>query len=200
MLKSSFTRRRVAALTLVAASGLALASCMTATPYQPATGSSAANRGGYSDTQIESNRFRVSFSGNTLTSRETVERYLLYRAAELTVQNGFDYFVLSDRDTEKKSQTYRTPGIGGYGAGPWGYWGPSWRFYRPRWGWRSYDPFFDDPFWNDRDWDYRTVNSYEATAEIVTGKGPKPGDNLRAFDAHEVLNRLGPKIEMPKTK
>lgn len=199
MLKSSFTRRRVAALSLVAASGLALASCMTATPYQPASSSTSAARGGYSDTQIESNRFRVTFSGNTLTSRETVERYLLYRAAELTVQNGFDYFVLSDRDTEKNSQTYRTPGLG-YGAGPWGYWGPSWRFYRPRWGWRSYDPFFDDPFWAARDWDYRTVNSYEASAEIVTGKGPKPADNLRAFDAHEVLSRLGPKIEMPKTK
>ncbi|WP_213980986.1 hypothetical protein [Sphingomonas sp. dw_22] len=198
MLKNSSTRRRVAALSLAVAGGLTLASCMTATPYQPATGSSAATRAGYSDTQIESNRFRVSFSGNTLTSRETVERYLLYRSAELTVQNGFDYFVLSDRDTEKKSETYRTPGVG-YG-GPWGYWGPTWRYYRPRWGWRSYDPFFDDPFWNARDWDYRTVNSYEASAEIVTGKGPKPTDNLRAFDAHEVLSRLGPKIEMPKTK
>jgi hypothetical protein len=202
MLKSSFIRRRVAALSLAVVGGLTLASCMSATPYQPAMGAGPSARGGYSDTQIEGNRFRVSFSGNTLTARETVERYLLYRSAELTVQNGFDYFVLADRDTEKKSQTYRTGGNGfgaGYG-GPWGYWGPSWRFYRPRWGWRSYDPFYDDPFWNDRGWDYRTVNSYEASAEIVAGKGPKPVDNLRAFDAREVLTRLGPTIQAPQQK
>jgi hypothetical protein len=37
-------------------------------------------------------------------------------------------------------------------------------------------------------------------AEIVTGKGPKPSDNVRAFDAHEVLSRLGPSIQMPTSK
>ncbi|NIJ64024.1 CC0125/CC1285 family lipoprotein [Sphingomonas sp.] len=172
---------------------------MTATPYQPATGNGTAVRNGYSDTQIESNRFRISFSGNSLTSRETVERYLLYRAAELTLQQGFDHFILSDRDTEKKTDIVREPGA--WGPGPWGYWSPSWRFYRgPRWGWRSWDPFFDDPFWRDRDWDYRTVTQYEAMAEVVMGKGPKPSDNLRAFDAHEVVSRLGPSIQMPATK
>ncbi|WP_404339639.1 CC0125/CC1285 family lipoprotein [Sphingomonas sp. MMS12-HWE2-04] len=169
---------------------------MTATPYQPATGSGS-YRTGYWDEQIESNRFRVTFAGNSITSRETVERYLLYRAAELTVQNGGDYFVLSDRDTEKHSETYRTPGA--YGPGPWGGWSPYWRFYRPRWGgWRSYDPFWDDPFWMDRGWDYRQVDRYEAMAEIVTGRGPKPADNVRAFDAREVLNRLGPSIQAPQ--
>jgi hypothetical protein len=44
------------------------------------------------------------------------------------------------------------------------------------------------------------VNSYDAAAEIVTGKGPKPDDNLRAFDAREVLNRLGRSIQMPPVK
>lgn len=194
-------RRRLARLGAVLAGSLALASCMTATPYRPAMGNSASATG-YSDQQIESNRFRVSFAGNSLTSRETVERYLLFRAAELTVQNGGDYFVLADRDTEKKTQTYATPGIGGgFGSGfygsPWGGWGPSWRYYRPRFGWRSWDPFWGDPFF-DRSVDIRTVERYEAVAEIVTGRGPKPADNVRAFDAREVLNRLGPSIQMPQ--
>jgi hypothetical protein len=39
---------------------------------------------GYSEQQIENNRFRVQFAGNSLTDRKTVETYLLYRAAELT--------------------------------------------------------------------------------------------------------------------
>lgn len=196
MLKSITRRPRILALAAALASSAALAGCMTATPYQPATNSS---RLGFSDEQIESNRFRVSFAGNSLTARETVERYLLYRAAELTVQNGFDHFVLVTRDTETRTDTYRTPGA--FDSGPWGYWSPSWRFYRgPRWGWRSYDPFWDDPFWRSRDWDYRTVRQYEAMAEIVTGRGPKPGDNVRAFDAREVLDRLGPSIKMPEVR
>jgi hypothetical protein len=196
-------RPRFAALALILAGSISLSACMTATPYQPATGAGSA-RAGYSDTQIEGNRFRVSFAGNSLTARETVERYLLYRAAELTLQQGFDYFVLSDRDTEKKTDIVSTPGAwggAGWGGGPWGYWSPSWRYYRPRFGgWRSWDPFYDDPFWRDRDWDYRTVTQYEAMAEVVMGKGPKPMDNVRAFDAHEVVARLGPSIQMPTTK
>ncbi len=194
MLKST-RRPRIATLVAVLAAGAALSGCMTATPYQPATGVGQ-SRVGYWDEQIESNRFRVSFAGNSLTARETVERYLLYRAAELTLQQGGDYFVLSDRDTEKKTDVYRTPGA--WDSGPWGYWSPYWRYYRPRWGWRSWDPFWDDPFWRDRDWDYRTVTRYEAMAEIVIGRGPKPTGNVRAFDAHEVVNRLGPSIQMPK--
>ena len=197
MLKGTLKRPRLAAFAAVLAGSVALASCMTATPYQPATGSGS-YRTGYSDEQLEQNRFRVSFAGNSLTSRETVERYLLYRAAELTLQRGYDHFILVDRDTEKHSSTYRTPGA--WGPGPWGYWSPYWRFYRPRWGWRSWDPFWDDPFWRDRDWDYRTVDRYEAIAEIVMGRGPKPANNVRAFDAHEVVDRLGPSIRIPETR
>ena len=59
----------------------------------------------------------VTFAGNSVTDRDTVERYLLFRAAELTVQNGGDYFVFADREVDKKTRTYTTPGIGGFGGG-----------------------------------------------------------------------------------
>lgn len=187
--------KRSVAIAGVIAAGLAVASCMTATPYQPAVGSGSA-RTGYWDEQVDADRFRVSFSGNSLTSRDTVERYLLYRAAELTVQRGFDHFVLVDRDTEKHSRTYLDSS---FRPGPWGgYWHPYWRWYRPSFGWQSWDPFYDDPFW-DRRVDVRTVERYEAVAEIAAGKGPKPA-NVRAFDAREVLTRLGPSIQMPKPR
>jgi hypothetical protein len=184
---------------MVLAGGIAVASCTTATPYQPAVGIGQ-NRTGYWDEQVESDRFRVSFAGNSLTARETVERYLLYRAAELTLQNGFDHFVLVTRDTETRTETYVDRGPrSSFGGGPWGYWRPYWRWYRPRYGWRSWDPFFDDDPWG-RDMDVRTINRYEAMAEIVVGKGPKPGGNVRAFDAREVVDRLGPSIVLPKEK
>ncbi|MBX3594563.1 hypothetical protein [Sphingomonas sp.] len=184
-------RMRAAAAALALASASMLASCAMPTAYQPATGTGT-YRTGYWDEQIEADRFRVTFAGNNLTSRETVERYLLYRAAQLTVERGFDYFTMADRDTEKRSRTYVNEP---FGPGPWGYWGPSWRYYGPRWGWRSWDPFWGDPFWG-RSVDVRTVDRYEATAEIVTGRGRKP-DNVRSFDARQVLANLGPSIQQP---
>ena len=51
---------------------LLVAGCATATPYQPLDPQSRFS-GGYSDQRIEPDRFRVTFRGNSLTSRETVE-------------------------------------------------------------------------------------------------------------------------------
>ena len=79
-----------AAAALALAAGLA--ACATPTPYQPnarvqSLGGMAAS-GGYSEVRLEPDRWRVNFAGNSMTSRETVEGYLLFHAAELTLQNG----------------------------------------------------------------------------------------------------------------
>ncbi len=50
------------------------------------------------------------------TDRETVENYLLYRAAELTLQNGFDAFTVVNRDIDKDSRTRQYGGL--YGPAP----------------------------------------------------------------------------------
>ena len=53
---------------LVALAGaLALGACATATPYQPAGYNG--ERGGYAEQRLEANRYSVSFSGNSVTSR-----------------------------------------------------------------------------------------------------------------------------------
>src|SRR5688572_23728482 len=90
-------------LMLAAVAGL-LAACATATPYQPATSGSY----GFSEQQIEDDRVRISFRGNSVTDRETVETYLLYRAAEVTLQGGHDYFVVAQRDTESRTHLRST--------------------------------------------------------------------------------------------
>ncbi|MCC2976209.1 hypothetical protein LK533_05910 [Sphingomonas sp. PL-96] len=198
MLSSRVDRKRIASLGTAIVGALVLAACATPTPYRPATGNGFA-RTGYSDEQIEPNRFQVSFAGNTLTSRETVERYLLFRAAQLTVERGFDHFVLVDRDTERRTRTYATPdpywggGYGGFGA-----WSPYWRFHGPSFGWRGgwggwgpYGGGFND---------VRTVDKYEAMAEILVGRGPKPANNVRAFDARAVIENLGPRVQMPEQR
>ena len=197
MLLHPHSRARLRAIGTTLVGALALAACATPTPYQPATGSGF-YRNGYSDQQIEPNRYQVSFAGNSLTSRETVERYLLYRSAQLTLERGYDYFILADRDTNLRSRTYSTPGFGpGWGGGfGWGGWGPAWRYRSPAFGWRAWDPFWGDPFFGNT-MDIRTIDKYEALAEIVLGRGPKPRDNIRAFDARDVLRNLGPSVTAP---
>lgn len=183
---------------VVAAAALTLSACETATPYQPLNSQHAQANGGYSDVQIEANRWRVTFSGNSLTSRETVERYLLYRAAQLTVDQGYDWFEAVDRHTNKDSSYVGDAGFGGYGygyGGLGGFWGPRWGLYRGGYGWGygGPDPFFDGPV------DVEQVSRFQATAEIVMGHGAKPAGNTRAFDARSVIDHLRPTIKFPKT-
>ena len=191
--------RKTAAFAAVLLLSAGLAACATPTPYQPLVKGHATS-GGFSELRLEPNRFRVTFAGNSLTSRETVEGYLLFRAAELTVQNGYDWFRIVDRDTDKKVQSYVEPDpfyrpwYGGFG-----YWRPSWRYYGQGYGWRGWDPFWGDPFWADRV-DIRTIERYEASAEIVMQHGAKPADDPRAFDAHAVMDNLRPRIQYPAPK
>lgn len=173
--------------------------CMTATPYQPEIAGQKIS-GGYSDQQISADRYRVTFAGNSLTSRDRVEGYLLYRAAELTVQNGYDGFIINDRLTEKETHTYVEPDPfyrPYYGSG-YGYWRPHWRYFTGSSRWYDWHPEYGDPFWANRV-DIRTVQKFEAHAEIEMFKGALPSDNRRAFDARQVIRDLEPTIERPST-
>jgi len=173
------------------AAALAVAACATATPYQP-LGTRGAS-GGFAEQRIEQNRYRVTFVGNDMTSRQRVENYLLFRAAELTVANGYDGFTIVRRDTERDVDTRV------YDSGlrsPYGYWRPSWRYYGGRYGWRHWDPWYGGPFWGDTI-DVRTVERYEATAEIVMFRGNRPSDPS-SFDARQVIGNLRPTIQVPR--
>jgi hypothetical protein len=176
------------ALFALALGGVALlGACATQTAYAPRDQSGY----GFAETRIEPNRFRVSFSGNSMTSQETVEKYMLYRSAELTLQQGFDWFEVVDRDTASKSHVV---GTGPY-YGPWGpgfYPSPfHYRYYHPTYGWY---PWYD-PFWNDMT--YQEITRYQAEAEIFMGKGKK-SDSPRAYDARQVQANLGPQIQYPQ--
>jgi hypothetical protein len=172
---------------LAVAAALTLSACETATPFQPATKAIAGY--GYSERRIEDVRWTVSFAGNSVTSRQTVESYMLYRAAQLTLDNGYDWFETLDRHTQDKTEVVGgayDPWWGPYGP----YWRPHWRYYG-RGGWGPWGPGWGP------DWDTSTITRYEASTEIVMHHGPKPADNPRALNAHEVLTNLGPHIALP---
>lgn len=165
---------RIASLAVLA---VVLAACGTPTPYVPA----GTDGYGYSVQQIEDGRFRVSFSGNSLTSRHVVANYLLYRAAEVTLAQGGDYFVVVNRSIDADT-TYHTT----YDA--WPYYGP-YRYRDPFWG-----PGFGPGRWDGTS---RPVTRYQAYAEILVRSGPKPSDDHRAFAAREVVHNLAPTVVHP---
>lgn len=165
------------ALAAAATAGLlGLSACGTygPTPYQ-----SVSDGQGYAETQIEPGRYRISFKGNSLTDRETVENYMLYRAAELTLQQGFDTFTIANRDTDREDRVRQW---GGYAGTRFSY-----AYFVPRYGWVG----AWEPYWTPTRYDQ--VTRYDAFAEILMSRGPK-GADPNAFSARDVSINLGPLI------
>lgn len=143
----------------------ALGGCETPAPYAPLAGHST----GYTDERLGANRWRVTFIGNAVTKRRTVENYLLLRAAQVTQQSGYRWFVFDTRDTEAHT-AYHTE-FEGYPG-----------FYRP-FGW----------YWHD--WDYAdaySITRYEAYAEIVLLTPDQARNEARAVDANDIIAHLTP--------
>lgn len=187
---------RISVLSTALAALALLSACATATPYQPAVDATAS---GYSEQQIEDNRFRVQFAGNSLTDRKTVETYLLYRAAELTKLHGYDHFRVVQRDTDAKSRL--VPMGGGAYSPYYDYFYLDYYYYGARARPRpyAYDPFWPrwghyDPYWGGAE--YRESTRYIASAEILMGKGEKP-DDAAFFDADQVIKNLSGNIVRP---
>ncbi len=157
-------------LAALLAGALFLAACTTATPYQPVDG----NRYGYTDQQVEADRWLLTFTGNSSTDRATVEQYLLYRAAELTDQNNYDYFRIVRRDTDTESRFTTSGDRFGSGFG----------YYRGGFG--GFASF-----------ETRERQSYEALAEIVLFRGEAAGDDVTAFVADDVLMQLSGTVRRP---
>jgi hypothetical protein len=140
---------------------------MAPTPYQPEMAGF-----GYSEQKLESDHYRVSFTGNSDTPREAVENGLLFRAAQITVDSGHDWFIVAGHDIDKNTG-YIGLADPGYGYGAYGY--PGW--------YAGGGVIEETPY-----------NQYTATATIAVGTGAKP-QNPNAYDAHDVLQTLQPVIQ-----
>ena len=169
---------RTARLSILAPALLAaalLAACAQPTPYAPAVDGK-----GYKEQQLESDRYRVSFRGNASTPRETVENYLLYRAAEVTLETGNDHFRIVKQEIESET-VYRTTlsGINNFGFSRFSYY---------------YQPFFG----NVATGTSRPITSYEALANIIVISGEDNQDDDQTYDARDVIEKLGPTIVRPQ--
>jgi hypothetical protein len=75
-----------------------------ATPYQQSGFS-----GGFTETRIDKNIFKVSFAGNGYTSGNRAYDFTLLRSAELTLEHGYKYFVIIQSSDDTTVSAYRTP-------------------------------------------------------------------------------------------
>jgi hypothetical protein len=154
-----------------------VAACATA--YQPR-----GFTGGYSEQKLDSDVYSVSFGGNGHTSRNTVYRSWLYRCADITVEQGYDWFMVLGRsapvsgidDKRLAGMDFGSPEFertkgGGYSAPVYIYSGGG-----------------------------GTVSRYSATAAIRLYRGsPEPGLPM-AFVARDVMRDLGPEVRQIPAK
>lgn len=83
------------AIVLTGLSALALTACASLAPYGAQRGPGGQ---GYSEQRIESNRYRVSYNGVGAAGR--VADYALLRAADLTTEQGYDWFEITQSWTD----------------------------------------------------------------------------------------------------
>lgn len=156
---------------LILTLSLLLAAC--ATPY-----GKYGIAGGYTDTQIDENTFSVRVEANGFTSQETASRHAMYRAAELSAEKGFDYFVILGGGNGSTSGAIVMPSTATSRTTVTGYGNTAVA---------------------------RTTTTYSPTVAMPmvfpnsgltfkAFKGPKPEDNPNAYDANSVMKYVGPQI------
>lgn len=82
------------------------------TPYKQSSAT-----GGFSETQLDENVYKVRFRGNGYTSGEKAEELALLRSADLTMRKGYKYFVLNDSYSDAKITSISTTPVTSYSNG-----------------------------------------------------------------------------------
>jgi hypothetical protein len=183
------TRRSLSLLLCLAL----LAGCAEPTPYEAAR---APDDDGWSETRLEPDRWQIAFAGNAATDRATVERAMLRRAAEVTLAQGADHFLMAARDVTPTTTQVVTRTVQPR---------PGFLFLDDR---RRRDRFGDAWVWRGHPGHARgfgsgygggtvfaeeritPVTRWRATAEILLARGPKPEGDPDAYDARAVLTEL----------
>ena len=85
---------------------LLLAACASSPVYSPAEGDGF----GYSHSQIDGNSYRVHFKMRGEDTKQAMD-YAMRRAAQLTLEKGYDWFVVNDQQTLAHTRKNADPSI-----------------------------------------------------------------------------------------
>jgi hypothetical protein len=142
--------------------------------------------------------FKLIVTGHAFTSRGEIEKYLAYRAARHTVEQGGTWFTLNEdrgkgeaavptsaRDPEGPRYSFRMK-----------YFRPVWRYKTNGSAeWTRWSPFSGAPFVLG---DPKTITDFEVSAEIVVHKGPMDDADPLAFEAWALSDLLVNQVSPPK--
>ena len=142
--------------------------------------------------------FKLVVTGHTFTSRGEIEKYLAYRAARLTIEQGGEWFTLNEdrgqgetavpvpaRDPEGPRYSFRMK-----------HFRPVWRYKtNGSTEWTRWSPFTGAPFFAV---DPKTISDFEVSAEIVVRKGPMDDADPLAFEAWAMSDLLVNQVSPPK--
>lgn len=144
--------------------------------------------GKFASAEIGPGRFELTYSGIRFGSRDTVEHYLLYRAALLARRNGATSFLLLYLPGEAGPSVH--PALPNRLSGPdFGHWQPHWNYYVTGMGWQPWHPEWGAAFWAD-EIDPARVQRYEAHAIIELIRDGRAPEDQPVFNASEVIKRL----------
>ena len=151
---------------------IALTACASTPAYQAAVNPNAT---GYSERQIETNRYFVTYRASQSADAALLSDYALLRAAELTLEHNHDWFWVDRRTTDNSSAgAYSGPTIGvGVGGGSWGGHGGG-----------SVGVGVNFPLGG-----HSGESATGATLEIRFGEGAKP-DDPNAYDARSISTNV----------
>ncbi len=160
----------------VIASALMLGACATAPTYAPAT---TPNGAGYYERQIEGSRYFVTYRAAGEADAQMLQDFALLRAAELTLQQGGDWFwvdrrALDDAGAPSGPRLGVSVGGGSFGSRSGVGVGVGMSFPLGGGGQRA----------------------HSATVEMRIGEGPKP-DDPNAFDAHAIAANQRARLAAP---
>jgi hypothetical protein len=153
----------------------------------------------YSETKQSALRYRLTVKGHNFTSRDAVEKYLLYRAADLTLQRHFQWFALIENRHKGDAAPVPKPDP----AGPrysfrLNYWRPVWRYKVANSStWSTWSPFSSTAFFADGK-DAKTITDFDVTADIAMHKGNMDDSNPLAFEASAVSDFLINQVSTPE--
>jgi len=143
-----------------------------ATKYAPVRGSLPISTG-YLEAPLDSTTWQVSFVANPETEIGVVNRYVLFRAAELTAQHGFDYFLVLDYWNNSNASSVGMEPEPSLVSCP------------------TRSPAFPNGLPQIPQF---VEGSRSAAMTVRMMHGRSPVNNSRAYDAHFVIASMGPSI------
>ena len=144
------------------------------------------------------NRFSLSVTGHQFTARSDIEKYLAYRAAELTSEQKGSWFTFAEARTKdsKLPASKRDPAGLRYSFRM-DYWRPAWRYkLAGEASWKAWSPFSGEAFFADGK-DAKTITDFEVTADITVRTGQMDDADPLAFEAGAVSDLLINQVSPP---